>query len=166
MANNLSHLDDCGNTRMVDVGAKAYTARRAIAQAVVYLAPETLNLLQKAALPKGDALACAKIGGILAAKQTATLIPLCHSLPLSFVDIRFEISDSQPQIRIIAEARCNGQTGVEMEAIVAAQCAAAIIYDMCKAVQRDIVIGDVRLLYKNGGKSGEFRAPGFDDVQA
>lgn len=158
----LSHLDSNGNTRMVDVSLKTVTARVALAEAFVELSLNTLDMLKANALPKGDALACAKTGAILAAKQTSLLIPLCHSLPLSFVDVNFEILDSPPRIHIITEARCNGRTGVEMEAIVAAQSAAAIIYDMCKAVQRDIVINNVRLLYKNGGKSGEYRAPGFD----
>lgn len=157
----LTHLDDTGTARMVNVGKKAATQRVAIAQSVVKLAPETLALLLAGNLPKGDALACSRIGAILAAKRTADLIPLCHALPLSFVDINFEISEDPALIRIVSEARCTGQTGVEMEAIIAAQTAAAIIYDMAKAVQRDIVITDTRLLYKNGGKSGEFRLPGF-----
>lgn len=158
MSEILSHIDEEGHVTMVDVGGKDVTERVAIAEAIVELAPKTLELLEKQALPKGDALGCAKIGGILAAKRTDQIIPLCHGLPLSFVDIRFEIAKSPPRIRIEAEARCAGKTGVEMEAIIAAQTAAAIIYDMCKAVQRDIVISNVRLLYKNGGKSGEFRA--------
>lgn len=157
----LTHLDDNGTARMVDVGGKGHTSRVAMAQSVVLLAPATLKLLVDGDLPKGDALGCARIGGILAAKRTAELIPLCHTLPLSYVNIDFEIKCSPAAIRIITEARCCGQTGVEMEAIVAAQVAAAIIYDMAKAVQRDIVITDTRLLYKSGGKSGEFSAPGF-----
>lgn len=157
----LTHLDENGTARMVDVGKKEQTDRVAVAQSVALLAPATLKLLVDGDLPKGDALGCARIGGILAAKRTAELIPLCHTLPLSYVNIDFEIRQDPPSIRIIAEARCHGQTGVEMEAIVAAQAAAAIIYDMAKAVQRDIVITDTRLLYKNGGKSGEFLASGF-----
>lgn len=162
----LTHIDQSGNVRMVDVGQKAVTGRIAIAQAIVLLAPETLALLRKAALPKGDALGCARIGAILAAKQTANLIPLCHTLPLSFVDVQFEIQDEQCAIRILAECRCTGRTGVEMEAIVAAQTAAAIIYDMCKAAQKDIIITDIRLLYKNGGRSGEYCAPGYRHVDS
>lgn len=158
MSAKFSHIDLNGNAKMVDVGSKKVTERMAIAQSVVHVAPATLELLKNAALPKGDALACAKFGAILAAKRTAELIPLCHSLPLTLVDISFEISENPPAIRILAKTKCSGRTGVEMEAIVAAQTAAAIIYDMCKAVQRDIVIERVRLLYKNGGKSGEFRA--------
>ena len=155
----LTHLDAEGHTHMVDVGQKPVTRRVAVAEAVVELAPRTLELLREKALPKGDALACAKIAAILAAKRTDSLIPLCHSLPLDSVDVRFELGDTR--VRIESEARCTGRTGVEMEAIVAAQTAAAVIYDMCKAVQRDIIISRVRLLYKSGGRSGEFRAPGF-----
>lgn len=162
MENQFSHIDLSGNTHMVDVGRKPVTERIAIAQAVVLLNEKTFNLLRACALPKGDALACAKIGAILAAKRTSELIPLCHSLPLSSIDVDFELSETAHSIRILTTARCMGRTGVEMEAIIAAQCAAAIIYDMCKAVQRDIVISDTRLLYKNGGKSGEFKAAGFN----
>lgn len=143
---------------MVDIGSKPISERIAVAQSVIKLASRTLELLKNSALPKGDALACARIGAIMAAKRTAELIPLCHTLPLSLVDIEFEIDNQLPSIRVIATARCTGRTGVEMEAIIAAQTAAAIIYDMCKAVQKDIIIDDTRLLYKNGGKSGEFRA--------
>lgn len=161
MQNCLTHINADGTVRMVDVGAKPITSRVAVAQTVVHLAPTTLALLRQCNLPKGDALGCARIGAILAAKRTAEIIPLCHSLPLSCVNIDFEIDENKSSIRILAQAACTGQTGVEMEAIVAAQTAAAIIYDMCKAVQRNIVITDTRLLYKAGGKSGEFRAPDY-----
>lgn len=164
MQNTLTHIDSDGTARMVDVGAKPATNRVAVAQAVVRLAPATLKLLKAANLPKGDALACARIGAIMAAKRTPELIPLCHSLPLSYVDIQFDVDDAASIIRILAKTSCCGKTGVEMEAIVAAQTAAAIIYDMCKAVQRDITITDTRLLYKAGGKSGEFRAPGYQEA--
>lgn len=156
---HFSHMDAQGNVTMVDVGAKLETRRKAVAEAVVDLAPATLELLKKSALPKGDALTCAKIGGIMAAKRTSDLIPLCHPVKLMFVDINFEVHDNPPQVRVKAETRATGVTGVEMEAIVAAQTAAAIIYDMCKVFQRDIVISRVRLLHKSGGKSGEFIAP-------
>lgn len=163
MQESFSHLDARGRLSMVDVGGKAATERRAIAEAVVALAPETMQLLRTQALPKGDVLTCAKVAGILAAKRTGELIPLCHPLGLSFVDIRFAITDGC--VHITAETRTTGPTGVEMEAIVAAQMAAATIYDMCKAVQRDIVIKNVRLLHKSGGKSGGksgvFNVPGF-----
>lgn len=159
MDNAFSHLDSRGNVCMVDVGHKPATRRVAVAEALVRLSPSTLDLLRRAALPKGDVLTCAKIGGIMAAKRTAELIPMCHPLGLSFADVRFEIDAGASTIRILSEARTDGPTGVEMEAIVAAQVAAATIYDMCKAVQRDIVIERVRLLLKDGGKSGRFEAP-------
>ena len=142
MQESFSHLDARGRLSMVDVGGKAATERRAIAEAVVALAPETMQLLRTQALPKGDVLTCAKVAGILAAKRTGELIPLCHPLGLSFVDIRFAITDGC--VHITAETRTIGLIGVEMEAIVAAQMAAATIYDMCKAVQRDIVIKNVQ----------------------
>jgi cyclic pyranopterin phosphate synthase len=157
--NSFSHLDVKGAMTMADVGEKSRTRRRAVAEAVVHLAPATMELLRQSALPKGDVLACAKVGGILAAKRTSELIPLCHPLNLTFVDVNFDILERPPRVRVVAEARATDVTGVEMEAIVAAQTAAAVIYDMCKAVQRDIVIAGVRLLHKSGGKSGEFNAP-------
>ena len=156
MDKKFTHIDAQGRVTMVDVGNKAVTVRKAIAEAWVELAHTTAELLRTSALPKGDALACAKVGGILAAKQTSALSPLCHNINLTFVDIDFKMEGDR--LQIIAEARAKGETGVEMEAIVAAQTAAAIIYDMCKAVQRDIVISRVRLLHKSGGKSGEFNA--------
>jgi len=162
MNQTLTHIDSQGNVTMVDVGAKAPTERVAIAEAVVRLAPATMALLRQKALPKGDVLTCAKIGGIMAAKRTGELIPMCHPLNLTFVDIRFTVTETPPTVRIEAETRTVGPTGVEMEAIVAAQTAAATIYDMCKAVQRDIIISRVRLLHKRGGKSGEFNAPEMD----
>lgn len=157
---NFTHLDSKGHANMVDVGHKDITERIAKAQAIVNLAPKTMRMLLDNVMPKGDVLACARIAGIMAAKKTSELIPLCHNVPLSKVGVEFEILRDSFQIRIIAEARCAARTGVEMEAIIAAQCAAATVYDMCKAVQRDIVISDVRLLYKNGGKSGEFKIGG------
>ena len=163
MNSSFSHLDGQGNVTMVDVGGKQATERVAIAEAVVELRPATLELLLKVALPKGDVLTCAKIGGIMAAKRVGEIIPLCHPLSLTYADIRFEVSETPPRIHIEAEARTVGNTGVEMEAIVAAQTAAAVIYDMCKAVQRDIIISRVRLLHKRGGKSGEFNAPDMEE---
>jgi len=151
------HTD--GAVTMVDVGRKQESARIAVVGAVVEMNAATLDLLKRAALPKGDVLTTAKIAGIMAAKRTSELIPMCHPLMLDYVDIRFEIHDAPPCIRLEAEARCTGRTGVEMEALVAAQVAAATIYDMCKAAQKDICITHVRLLRKSGGKSGEFAAP-------
>ena len=162
MQDNFSHLDKDGNITMVDVGAKPDTQRVAIAEAIVELSPNTLKLLKECALPKGDVLTCAKVAGIMAAKRTAELIPLCHPRSLNRVDVRFEIIATPPRVRIETEAVTTGPTGVEMEAIIAAQIAAATIYDMCKAVQRDIVISRIRLLRKEGGKSGVFQAPALD----
>lgn len=162
MDSNFSHIASDGSITMVDVGHKSSTQRTAIVEAVVGMNAHTLALLQQAALPKGDVLTTAKIAGILAAKRTAELIPLCHPLPLSYVDVRFDIITSPPSLRIEAEARTTDRTGVEMEALIAAQIAAATVYDMCKAVQKDIVIRHVRLLHKSGGKSGTFTAPALD----
>lgn len=153
-----SHMTDDGGVTMVDVGHKAETRRTAIVRTVVEINATTLDLLKRSALPKGDVLTTAKIAGIMAAKRTADLIPMCHPLAISYADIRFTVHDTPPAIHIEAEVRTAGQTGVEMEALVAAQIAAATIYDMCKAVQKDIVIRDCRLTYKAGGKSGTFTA--------
>ena len=154
MPHSFSHLDDTGALTMVDVSAKKTTERRAVAEALVDLAPATMALLREKALPKGEALACARIAGIMAAKRAGELIPLCHPLTLSFADIRFFLTDAT--VRIEAETRATGPTGVEMEALVAAQTAALTVYDMCKAVQKDMEITDIRLLSKSGGKSGTF----------
>jgi cyclic pyranopterin phosphate synthase len=151
-----SHIADDGSVAMVDVGAKSETARHARAEALVRMSPQARDALEKAALPKGDALVTAQIAGIMAAKQTALLIPLAHQLPLSSVDVRFAW---QPDgaLRIEAEARTVAQTGVEMEAMVAASVAALTIYDMAKALDKGIEIERVRLLEKQGGKSGSWR---------
>ena len=161
MQDNFSHLDKDGNITMVDVGAKPDTQRVAIAEAIVELSPNTLKLLKECALPKGDVLTCAKVGGIMAAKRTSELIPLCHPLNLNLVDVRFEVRDTPPSVRIEAETRTTGPTGVEMEAIIAAQTAAAVIYDMCKAVDKGMELGEIHLVEKTGGKSGHYiRAEG------
>ena len=152
-----SHMDEDGNVTMVDVGAKAATRRVAIAEGVVEVNSHTMALLREKALPKGDVLTTAKIAGIMGAKRTSELIPMCHPLALSFVDVRFRLEGLR--IFVECEARTEGKTGVEMEAVVGVQAACATIYDMCKAVQRDIVIRRVRLLFKDGGRSGAFRAP-------
>lgn len=156
MANGFSHMDADGNARMVDVSEKGETKRVAVVQCRVLLNAETFDLLVRDALPKGDVLTTAKIAGILAAKQTHTLIPMCHPLPVNYADVRFDIRAQDHTVGIEAEVRTTGKTGVEMEALVAAQIAAATIYDMCKAVQKDIVIDDCKLVYKSGGKSGTF----------
>ena len=140
MEETLTHLDEDGGIRMVDVGHKDQTKRRAVVRAVVQLSAKTYAMLRDKALPKGDVLTTAKVAGIQAAKQTSSLIPLCHPLPLSSVDVGFTLNEGEAQVIIECEARTTGQTGVEMEALVGAQIAAATIYDMCKAVQRYIVV--------------------------
>jgi len=158
VADAFSHMDEDGNARMVDVSEKGNTKRTAIVHCLVRLAPKTLSLLLENALPKGDVLTTAKIAGIQAAKRTADLIPMCHPLPISYVDIRFTVREAEAVIELECEVRTDYKTGVEMEALIGAQVAAATIYDMCKAVQKDVVIDDCRLMFKSGGKSGTFRA--------
>ena len=146
----LSHLDDAGKVKMVDVSAKDATTRRAIASARVLLSAATLATLRTHSTPKGDPLEIARIAGIMAAKKTSDLIPLCHQIALSKVNVTAELSDGG--IAITAEAVTTAQTGVEMEALTAVSVAALTIYDMCKAVQKDIVITDIQLESKTGGK--------------
>jgi cyclic pyranopterin phosphate synthase len=154
---SLSHVDATGNARMVDVGGKEPTRRAARAGARVWMAPATLRLLEEQALPKGDVLAVAKVAGIMAAKRTAELVPLCHPLSLTQVDLTFSIADDEARVDIECITRTEDRTGVEMEALTGALIAAITIYDMCKAVDRDMVIGDVRLLQKTGGKEDYLR---------
>ncbi len=153
----LTHVDADGTARMVDVGDKDVTRRTARAGAVVRMSAETASLLADGDLPKGDAIAVARIAGIQAAKRTHELIPLCHQLRLSHVDVDIRV-DRAGEAHIEASTRADDRTGVEMEALVAASVAALTLYDMVKAVQRDVVIGDVRLLEKTGGRSGVHRA--------
>lgn len=149
----LSHLDADGRARMVDVGDKPVTTRVAVAGATVRMRPATLRLIAAGGLPKGDVLAVARLAGIMAAKRTAELIPLCHPLTLSHVDVRLT-PRGRGAVAVEATVRLDGRTGVEMEALTAVSVAALTVYDMCKAVDRDIEITDVRLLRKEGGKSG------------
>lgn len=144
---------------MVDVGAKPVTEREAQAQADVVMRPETLELLLAQKLPKGDVLATARIAGIMAAKRTSDLIPLCHPLPLSAVQIEIEAHPAERRLRIISTVRCNGRTGVEMEALTAATVAALTIYDMAKAVDRAMEITGVFVRHKSGGQRGSFTHP-------
>ena len=141
---NLSHVDEAGGVHMVDVGSKPVSRRRATAAATVTMARETARQLRE--LPKGDALATAQIAGVMAAKRTAELIPLCHPLPLSFVDVSLEVADDRVEIRATAET--TAQTGVEMEALVAASVAALTVYDMAKAIDKDMTVSSVRLVEK------------------
>jgi cyclic pyranopterin phosphate synthase len=141
-----SHLDREGEARMVDVGEKAVIRRAALAAGSVRMSPETVELLREKALPKGDALNTARIAGIMAAKRTPDLIPLCHGLNLTSVDVEFEVGEGE--IGIVATARASDRTGVEMEALTAVSVAALTIYDMCKAVDKGMMIGDIKLLQK------------------
>jgi cyclic pyranopterin phosphate synthase len=153
----LSHLDARGRARMVDVGGKDETERVARAEARVVMAPATLALIQDGAAPKGDVIAVARLAGIMAAKRTHELIPLCHQLNLTSVAVEIEPDAALPGLRIVTEARLHGRTGVEMEALVAASVAALTVYDMCKAVDRGMEVTAVRLLEKSGGRSGAWR---------
>ncbi len=153
----LTHLDSSGSARMVDVGHKPATERRALARAVVRVSPETAALVAAGNAPKGDVIATARIAGIQAGKRTAELIPLCHPLALSYLGVEGEIDAAAGEIVITAEARTTGPTGVEMEALTAASVAALTVYDMVKGVQRGAEIGSVALLEKSGGASGEWR---------
>ena len=145
---------------MVDVGGKAVTQRMARVGVRVWMAADTLKLLQEQALPKGDVLAVAKVAGIMAAKRTSELVPLCHPLALTKVDLSFAVADGESRIDIECETHTEDRTGVEMEALVGAATAAITIYDMCKAVDRGMVIGDLRLLEKTGGKEDYVRPAG------
>ena len=152
---SLTHIDDNGAARMVDVGEKEVTRRSASAQAVVSMQPETLSLILSGGMSKGDVFACARIAGIMAAKRTWELIPMCHPLPIEGIEMEITpISDAD--VRIVSTLRCTHKTGIEMEALTAASVAALTLYDMCKAVDRGMVIRDVMLLRKSGGKSGDF----------
>ncbi len=150
----LSHIDDEGNVRMVDTSDKAVTTRQAIASARVLMSPATVAAVKEHQTPKGDPLEAARLAGIMGAKRTAELIPLCHPLPLTHVDVRATIRDYGVELE--ASVSTNAQTGVEMEALTAVSIAALTIYDMCKALDKGIIISDVRLERKTGGKSGDF----------
>lgn len=156
----LSHVDEHGNARMVDVGDKPDTVREARARGAVLMQPSTLELIRRNAVQKGDVLAVAKIAGIMAAKRTSEVIPLCHPLPLTSVDLTFGFNAEEARIDIESIARVTGKTGVEMEALTAVAAAALTMYDMCKAVDREMRITDIRLIEKRGGRSGVFRRPG------
>ncbi|MGI8836039.1 MAG: cyclic pyranopterin monophosphate synthase MoaC [Pyrinomonadaceae bacterium] len=153
--NPLSHIDDEGRIKMVDTSDKATTTRHAVASARVLMSAETIAAINEHRTPKGDPLEAARLAGIMAAKRTAELIPLCHPLPLTYVDVQARIEDLG--VYLEADVSTNAQTGVEMEALTAVSVAALTIYDMCKALDKSITISDVRLEMKSGGKSGDFR---------
>ena len=152
----LTHLDEQGRARMVDVGGKPDTERVAVARGEVTMCPETLHLIAEGGVPKGDVLAVAQVAGIMAAKRVPDLIPLCHPLLITKADVEFEVDEAASRIIVTATVRCRGQTGVEMEALTAVSVAALTIYDMAKAVEKTMRIGDIHLVRKIGGKSGEF----------
>lgn len=154
----LTHVDALGVARMVDVGGKETTERRARAGARIWMAPSTMEVLEHQALPKGDVLAVARIAGIMAAKRTAELIPLCHPLPLTHIEVEFTVVPAESRIDVECTTRTSARTGVEMEALIGAAMAAITVYDMCKAVDRGMVVGDLRLLEKTGGKEDYARA--------
>ena len=155
---DLTHFDERGNARMVDVGDKDVTERVATAKASVIMQPATLKLIRDKKAAKGDVLAVAQLAGIMAAKKTPDLIPLCHPLALSSVQVTLTLDETRNAVDIEATCKLKGRTGVEMEALTAASVAALTVYDMCKAVDRGMVISEIRLLHKSGGKSGTFDA--------
>ena len=153
---DFTHFNEQGRARMVDVSEKAETARVAVARGRVLVNRDTFDLIRSGGLKKGDVLTTAQIGGIMGAKRTADLIPMCHNIALSGVDIDFVMNEADLAVEIMAAAKCAGKTGVEMEALTAVSVAALTVYDMCKAVQRDMVIDGICLVKKSGGKSGDF----------
>ena len=155
----LTHLDESGRARMVDVSNKDETRREATARAIVSMQPETARLIQTGGIAKGDVLAVAQVAGVMAAKRTPDLIPMCHPLPISGVSMTFSLAPEVGRLEIQATVRVTSRTGVEMEALTAAAVAALTVYDMCKAVDRAMTIGNIELLHKAGGKSGEFSRP-------
>ncbi len=155
---DFSHFDEAGNARMVDVSDKAETERVATAQGRIVMKPETLTLIRTGRVKKGDVLQVARLAGIMAAKRTSELIPLCHPLPLTSIAVDLVADDAANAIDITATIKLKGRTGVEMEALTAVSVAALTVYDMCKAVDRGMIISDVRLIQKSGGKSGTFEA--------
>lgn len=165
MSRKLTHLDDSGKARMVNVGEKAVTARRSVAEGYVLLLPETLKAIAEERVPKGEVLGVARVAGILAAKRTGELIPLCHPLPIESIEVDFDLPGFEPEegedrvrLRVKAVATISAKTGVEMEALTAVSVAALTIYDMCKAIDKGMIIQGIRLIEKTGGKSGDFKA--------
>lgn len=154
---DLTHVDAAGNARMVDVGEKASTARSATAQGFVSLSPNALEAIEANTLKKGDPLSVAQLAGIMGAKRTSDLIPLCHPLPITKVEVLTELEPEASRVRVTATVKTQGQTGVEMEALTAVSVACLTLYDMLKAVDKGLVIGPIELVEKTGGKSGDFR---------
>lgn len=156
----LTHFDTKGRARMVDVGAKEVATREAKARGTVSMSAQTLKLIKTGGITKGNVLGVAQVAGVMAAKRTSDLIPMCHPLFLSGVDLDFRYDEKNSAVEIEARVRCQGKTGVEMEALTAVSAAALTIYDMCKAVDRGMVLGEIRLVEKSGGKSGTYLREG------
>lgn len=163
--NNFTHLDEQGQAKMVEVGGKEITRRLAVARGEIAMRPETLEMIISGKVTKGEVFGVARVAGIMAAKQTSSLIPLCHPLNLTGIDVQFRPDQDNNKIEIEASVRITGQTGVEMEALTAVSIAALTIYDMCKAVDREMIIGAIRLMHKSGGKSGVFERELINEKQ-
>lgn len=161
----LTHLNEEGRAKMVDVSAKDDTLRQAIARGEVHMKPDTLQLIKNGGVKKGDVLAVAQVAAVMAAKRTSDIIPMCHPLLLTGVDVKFRLDEKESKVLIEATVRLTGKTGVEMEALTAVSAAALTIYDMCKAVDRSMAIEHIRLVAKSGGKSGEFLRQGEEPWQ-
>lgn len=159
---DFTHFNEDGRAHMVDVGMKNETERVAVAAGRVLVNEETFALIRDGGMKKGDVLATAQIAGIMAAKKTSDIVPMCHPLMLTGIDIKFNMNEAELAVEIRAQVKCKGVTGVEMEALTAVSAAALTVYDMCKAVQKDMVIDEICLLSKKGGKSGDFRRPGLE----
>ena len=157
MSKQLTHLDESGQAKMVNVGHKPDTERLAVARGTVYMQPQTLQLIAEGNLKKGDVLTVAQLAGVMAAKRTSDLIPLCHPLPLTHIDVTCHLNQAESCVEIEAAVRLTGKTGVEMEALTAVAIAGLTIYDMAKAVDRSMRLSDVRLIRKAGGQSGDWR---------
>jgi cyclic pyranopterin phosphate synthase len=156
----LTHVDEQGKAKMVDITEKPSTVREAKAKASVYMKPDTMQLIIDRKIPKGDVLCVAKIAGIMGAKNTASLIPMCHPLNITSIDINFELDEINNKIDVISDVKIIGKTGVEIESLIAVTISALTIYDMCKAVDKEMTISDIMLLEKKGGKSGTFKRNG------
>lgn len=153
---NLTHINSQGRAKMVDVSDKAETDREAVAKGFIYMKKETLNRIYEGTVKKGDVLSVAQVAGIMGAKKTSDIIPMCHPIMITGCDISFELNLEQSRIEIIASAKTKGQTGIEMESLTAVSIAALTIYDMCKAIDKEMIISDIMLMRKSGGKSGLF----------
>lgn len=160
---NLKQIDEAGRARMVDISEKATTEREARASGKVIMRPETIRLIMENKIEKGDVLEVARVAGIMSAKRTWELIPLCHPLMITHADVQFFINEAESALEIESRVVLSGKTGVEMEALTAVAVAALTVYDMCKAVDKEMVIGDIKLLMKRGGKSGLFIRKGYKD---